>query len=129
MGGEVRLHLSETGADAQRLEELTGFLRRDLLMLDVQDVTRLRAGAPPPGSRALDVAEVGGLLVSLGSATDGLRVVVSAVRDWLSRGEGTRRSVRLEIGGDALELSRATAADQDRLIELFVGRHTGRGGG
>jgi hypothetical protein len=31
--------------------------------------------------------------------------------------------VRLEIGGDTLELSEATAADQDRLIDVFIRRH------
>jgi hypothetical protein len=32
--------------------------------------------------------------------------------------------VRLELDGDALELSQASADDQERLIELFVSRHT-----
>jgi len=69
------------------------------------------------------VAAVGGLLVGLGGSADGLRSVISAVRAWLARGGGTRRTVRLEIGGDALELSEATVADQDRLIGLFISRH------
>jgi hypothetical protein len=50
--------------------------------------------------------------------------VVSAVTEWLGRGGGTRRTVRLELAGDALELSQASEADQARLIELFVARHT-----
>jgi hypothetical protein len=32
--------------------------------------------------------------------------------------------VRLELDGDVLELSQVTAADQQRLIELFVSRHS-----
>jgi hypothetical protein len=48
---------------------------------------------------------------------------VSAIGDWLRRGQGTRRAVRLELNGDTLELSQASAADQDRLIELFVSAH------
>jgi hypothetical protein len=75
----------------------------------------------------LDVAAVGGLLVSLSSSAAGLRAVVAAVRNWLARGEGTRRTVRLEIGGDVLELSEATVADQDRLVDLFAGRHAAGG--
>jgi hypothetical protein len=123
MGSEVRVGLSEDGADAERLASLTGFLRQELLQLDVQDVTALRVGEPPAGARAFDVAAVGGLLVSLSSHAEGLRAVVSAVRKWLARGEGVRRTVRLEIGGDTLELSEATVADQDRLIDMFVRRH------
>ena len=54
MGGELRLHLSEEGADDERLAVLTGYLRGELLQLDVENVTALPAGKPPPGSRACD---------------------------------------------------------------------------
>jgi hypothetical protein len=125
VSGELRLQLSEEGADAERLAMLTGYLRAELLQVDVQDVYALPApGEPPPGTRAFGVDTVGALLIALGQSAEGLRSVVSAVRDWLRRGDGPRRTVRLELGGDALELSQASAADQERLIELFVRRHT-----
>jgi hypothetical protein len=124
MSGELRLQLAEEGADAERLAVLTRYLRGELLQLDVEDVTALQAGAPPPGSRALDAATVGALLIALGQSAEGLRSVVFAIRDWLRRGKGTGRAVRLELGSDALELSQASTADQERLIELFVRRHT-----
>jgi hypothetical protein len=128
MGGELRLHVSEEGADAERLAMLTGYLRAELLQLDVENVTQLPAGEPPAGARAFGGAEVGALLIALGQSAAGLQAVVSAVRNWLRRGEGTRRTVRLELDGDALELSQASPADQERLIGLFVGRHaTGEG--
>jgi hypothetical protein len=116
----LSLELAEDGADAERLAELAGFLRQELLALDVEDVTASRAGEAPPGTRAFDVVAVGGLLVTLGRSVGGVRAVVSAVRKWLERGP---RTVRLEIAGDVLELSGATAADQQRLIDLFVARH------
>ena len=72
----------------------------------------------------LDAATVGALMIALGQSAEGLRSVVSVIRHWLRRGEGTGRAVRLELGGDALELSQASAADQERLIELFIRRHT-----
>lgn len=128
MDGGLRLQLSEEGADAERLDALTGLLRGELLQLDVEDVTALRAGEPAPGARGLDAAAVGGLLVGLGSSAEGLRSVISAIRAWLARGGGTRRTVRLELGGDVLELSEATVADQDRLIGLFIRRHPAREG-
>jgi hypothetical protein len=124
MGGELHLQLSEDGADAERLAVLTGYLRAELLQLDVEDVTALQVGEPPPGSRAFGVATVGALLIALGQSAEGLRSVVSAIKDWLRRGDGTRRTVRLELNGDALELSQASSADQQRLIELFVSRHS-----
>jgi hypothetical protein len=46
----------------------------------------------------------------------------------LARGPGDRgRAVRLEIGGDVLELSEASLAEQDRLVSLFVDRHSRSG--
>ncbi len=124
MDGELRLQLSEEGADAERLAVLTGYLRAELLRLDVEDVSVSPAGSPPPGARAVGAATAGALLVALGQSAEGLRSVVSVIRDWLHRGERTGRAVRLELGGDALELSQASAADQERLIELFIRRHS-----
>lgn len=123
MAGEVHLQLLEENADAERVETLTGFLRQELLQLDVADVRALRAGEPPPGARGFDILVAGGLLVSLSSSAKALGDVISTVRQWLTRGGGTRRTVRLEFDGDVLELSDASVAEQDRLIELFVSRH------
>ena len=123
MDVELRLQISEEEADADRLAEVTGYLRTELLQLDVENVTTPQSGDVPAGARVVGVAAVGTLLVALGQSVDGLRAVVSAIRDWLGRGKETRRTVRLELDGDALELSQASAADQERLIELFLARH------
>ena len=122
----LRVQLTEDGAGAERLDTLTSFLREELLRLDVDDVTRIPAGEPPFGSRGLGAVAVGGLLVGLGTAANGLSAVISAIESWLGRGTGVHRRVRLEIAGDVLELSDATKADQDRLIGLFVSKQASR---
>jgi hypothetical protein len=124
MNEELRLQLSEEGADEEQLDVLTRSLRQELLQLDVQDVTARRAGSSPSGARGgLDAAQAGGLLVALGTDIQGLSAVIAAIKAWLAHHRGARRRVRLEIAGDVLELSSATVADQDQLIRLFVGRH------
>ncbi|MER7861584.1 MULTISPECIES: hypothetical protein [Amycolatopsis] len=124
MTAAVRVQLGEEGADAERVERLAGYLRGELIDRGVSDVKALPAGEAPPGSRGFDVATAGGLLVTLGKSADGLRSVVTAVREWLSRGGRVKRTVRLEIDGDVLELSEATLTDQDKLVDLFVRRHS-----
>lgn len=126
---ELRLQLSESGADAERLDTLTGYLRQELVELDVGTVTALRAGPPPPGARAIDALAIGGLLVTLTESTQGVRNVVAAIRRWLAQGNRAKRTVRLELEGDVLELSEVTETEQSRLIELFVSRHAGPGKG
>jgi hypothetical protein len=122
--GEIKLRLFEDGADAERLDALTGHVRRELLQLEVEDVSRAQAGGVPQGARAIDVVALGALVVSLGRTATGLKPVVAALRRWLSAGGGVRRSVKIEIDGDVLELSEVSAPEQDRLVDLFVRRHT-----
>ena len=110
MDGALRLLVTEDGADAERVDMLAGHLRRDLDQLDVDDVRPLPGGVAPPGTRAAQ---------ALGS-------VLAAVRSWLSRSPGPVRTVRLELEGDVLELSQASASEQQRLIDLFESRHAGR---
>lgn len=124
MTGDLRVQVSEEGADTERVTVLARYLRAELLQLDIADVTQARAGAPPLGARGSEVTVAGGLLVAVGQAADSLRSVVLAIRDWLRRGEPVGRVVRLELDGDRLELSQATAAEQERLIELFILRHS-----
>lgn len=121
--GELRLQLAESGTDAEHLDQLTGYLRQELLALNIGDVRSLAAGAPPPGTRAIDALAVGGLLVTLAEGTQNVRKAVAAIKAWLTRGAGVKRTVRLELDGDVLELSEASGTEQARLIELFVNRH------
>ena len=80
------------------------------------------ASSRVPDARAVDVVAVGGLVVGLINS-DALRAVVATVRNWLSRGQSTTHAVRLEIDGDAIDLSAASTAEQERLVEVFVTRH------
>jgi hypothetical protein len=129
MGRQLNVHLSEDGANPERIDALTGYLRQELLQLDVDDVRRGPGGEAPAGTRAIDMVALGGLVVTLGRSAAGLKDVVTAIRRWLSRGDGVRRTVKIEIEGDTLELSEVSVAEQDRLITLFVSRHSrGEGG-
>jgi hypothetical protein len=125
---ELRIQLAESGADAERVDQLTGYLRQELLELDVDDVKALPAGDPPPGSRAFEAAVVGGLIVTFAEAAQGVRSVVSTIRSWLARGSGVKRTIRLELDGDVLELSEVSETEQTRLIELFLTKHSGAPG-
>jgi hypothetical protein len=123
----LKLLVSERGAGAERIESITGYLRRELDQLDEVHVTGLPAGEAPEGSRGSEVMAIGGLLVTLGNSAQALGRVIGVVRDRLARSPGRARTVRLELGGDVLELSQACAAEPRRLIDLFVGRHSAVG--
>lgn len=125
----LRLVLSEPGADAERLDAVTGYLQAELVAVDDVEVAR-GAGEAPEGTRAVDPVEVGTLLVTL-LTSQALAQVVGYVRRWLRRGSADTaepgaepsRSVRLEIDGDVLELTDVDEAQQQQLVQLFVLKH------
>jgi hypothetical protein len=123
MGGELLLRVAEEGADTERLAALAGYLRAELLQLPLDNVVTVSSAELPPLAKGTGSTAVSALLVALGQSAEGLRALVSAVGEWLRRGQGTGRTVRLELDGDTLELSQASKADQERLVELFVSRH------
>jgi hypothetical protein len=116
--------VQDTGASAEQLEVIGDLLRDELLGLDVSSVQRLSEGTAPPGTRGVDVAALGGLLVSLPATPTMLAAVIATVSRWLKRprqAEGVR-SVHIEIDGDVLELSQVSDEEQGRLIEDWLRR-------
>jgi hypothetical protein len=111
------------GGDAEEVAEATLRLRRELLELDVEAVEMPRAGEPPPGSRAVDLAALGTLVVTVAQSPL-LASVVAAVRSWLAGSQ--KRSIKLELGGDVLELSGVSSDEQRRLTDEWLRRHAGR---
>ncbi|NEE15779.1 hypothetical protein G3M58_56105 [Streptomyces sp. SID7499] len=130
MENELHILLTEEGAEAERVAELTGYLREELLDLDVDDVTTLSGGEAPPGTRAVDVTQIGALLVTLGSSATALNQVVTVIRSWMGRRRpDTHPSLHLRMGDDVLEVSEATDDQVAEAFKIFVERHSRAGAG
>jgi hypothetical protein len=108
--------------DAEQVGEATLQLRHELLDLDVEAVEVPRAGEAPPGTRAVELAALGALVVTVGQSNL-LAPVVAAVRSWLAS-QQQHRSIKLELDGDVLELSGLSSKDQQRLADEWLLRHT-----
>jgi hypothetical protein len=115
----------ELGSDAddEEVAEATLQLRRELLDLDVDSVDLPTAGQPPPGTRGVELAALGALLVSV-TQSQLLAPVLAAVRSWL--GGSPQRSIKLELEGDTLELTGISSTEQRRLVDEWLQRHTPR---
>jgi hypothetical protein len=116
----LRLQVGDEDADPEELADLTARLRSELLDLDMEAVELLRAGQPPPGTRAADLLAVGTLIASF-ARPELLAAIVAAVRSWLGGAGG--RSVKLEVDGDALELTGVSSKEQRRLTDEWLRRH------
>ncbi len=111
------------GADAEAGAEATRQLRRELLELDVDAVEQVPAGEPPPGTRAVDFAALGTMVVTVANSGV-LSGVVAAARSWLAR--QPQRTIKLEPDGDALELTGVSPEEQRRLADAWLRRQARR---
>ncbi|MFC7494874.1 MULTISPECIES: hypothetical protein [unclassified Nocardioides] len=120
---EIVLAVSEDGADDVRLDDLGRLLRDELLQLpEAASVDALTTGEAPPGTRGGLVAEAGALVITAPPNVAALVAIVGSVWRWLRRGGSTGRRIRLEVDGDVIELSGATDAQQEKLIEEWIAR-------
>lgn len=112
--------------DVERLDELSSVLRRELLDLGVDDVERASAGEAPAGTRGIDVAAIGVLLVAFQESLVAVTAIVGAIRGWMSSTRGAN-AVELTIGDQTLKIDSASREQQDRLIDEFVAALHGSG--
>ena len=116
----LRLEIGlDVDADAGELDAATAGLREELLELDVESVARAAGRPAPDGTRGVDAAALSTLMVAAGRGAIG--PLVSALQSWIAR--RSSRSVKITIDGDSLELTNASRADQERLVESFLARH------
>jgi len=120
---KLGIQVGELDADPDEVAEATLQLRRELLDLDVGAVEVPRAGQAPPGTRGVGPAALGGLVVSM-AKPELLGAVIAAVRSWLSRSQ--RRSIKLALGDDVLELTGVSSGEQRRLADEWLRRNDNR---
>ena len=120
--GQIEVNLEvDDDISALEFEELTAAVQRELLQLDVDAVDRVSAGPVPEGARGLDLSALGALIVSVGQSAPVLGQVVNVIQAWASR--SPKRTAKLTIGGDTLELGGLSERDQRAVIRDWMARH------
>jgi membrane-associated two-gene conflict system component 1 (EACC1) len=124
---ELRIQV-DAGEDPEQRDDLTRRLRAELLQLDVERVEVPAGGDAPPGARAVDIAAIGELIVTVGQSATAIGAVVGLVQSWLSRtGRGTIEITTSE--GDSVKVSGRLSPEQRELLQTFVDRQTRAHGG
>jgi hypothetical protein len=120
MGTELRIELFEPDTDLDIVDNLTLSLREELLELDVDSVSPTTVGPAPPGSKGVELAAVGALLVQMAGSAEAVSHLIGVARAWLRRGSSSRRTLKISVEGRTLELSAVTEAQQQQLVDEFV---------
>jgi hypothetical protein len=118
---QLAVLVEDLEADPEELADLTVHLRRELLGLEVEQVELARAGAPPPGSRAVDLVALGTLVVTIAKSDLLIAVWPPSGRGW--RAGSQQRSVKVTLDGDTLELTGLSSKEQCQVIDQWLSRH------
>jgi len=110
----------EAGVEDDERERLARQLRAELIELDIESLTTVAGRAAPVGSKGAD--SWGDWLITLSASGGVITSILVAVQEWLSRHRGDHK-VRVVLGGDTLELSAATAAEQAEIVRTFLRQH------
>lgn len=115
----MSVHLQSDRSDAYELDALTRQLRRELLSLDLDNVTLDREVEIPKDAKGEAIA-IGTLVMTLANSA----VLVAAcqvIRAWVSRGQGRGATIRFgKESGQTLEIQGASKAQNQQIIDAFL---------
>src|SRR5207248_3136448 len=99
----LMLHIdAQADIDAEKLSQLTGYLRAELEDMDIESVTDVRNQAVPPGAKVVDPLSAGVLIVAVLPAV--LPKVMEFLQAWTLRGEGQTMKIKAQRGDRSVEV-------------------------
>jgi hypothetical protein len=130
MSEDIRVEfVGGPAADPGELDALTRALRSEILEVDEVDrVDQASAGPAPEGSKGLDVAAIGALVVGVAPGVQAVAKVIEVVRNWLANRAPSTPPLQMTIGDRSITVV-ADKQQQDELVAAFVAAlSTGEGG-
>lgn len=121
MSEDIRVEfVSGPDADPAEIDYLTRALRAEILEVEEVDrVDQAFAGPAPEGSKGLDVAAIGALIVGVAPGVQAVAKVVDAVRSWLANRSPDTPPLQMSIGDKSITVV-ADKKQQDALVAAFV---------
>lgn len=121
MSEDIRVEfVSGPDADPEEIDALTRALRAEILEVDEVDrVEQATAGPAPDGSKGLDVAAIGALVVGVAPGVQAVAKVIDAVRGWLANRSPSTPPLQMSIGDKSITVV-ADKEQQDELVAAFV---------
>lgn len=121
MSEDIRVEfVSGPDADPEEIDALTRALRAEILEVDEVDrVEQASAGPAPEGSKGLDVAAIGALVVGVAPGVQAVAKVIEVVRSWLANRSPSTPPLQMSIGDKSITVV-ADKSQQDALVAAFV---------
>lgn len=121
MAEDIRVEfVSGPDADPEEIDALARALRAEILEVDEVDrVEQATAGPAPDGSKGLDVAAIGALVVAVSPGIQAVVKVIEVVRGWLANRSSSTPPLQMSIGDKSITVV-ANEEQRDELVAAFV---------
>lgn len=118
MSDDIVLELV-TDDDPEETERLTQALRRELLLIPEVETVRAAPGGPAPdGTRGVDPAAIGALVVTALPTAEVLAKLIGVIRGWLPR-SGGETTMKVTVNGHTIELV-PSKEQKAALVQAFI---------
>lgn len=115
----ISVHMDTAGHDAYEADVQARLLRRELLSLELDDVTLDRRAGEEEGSKGGAIAAETLIMTMANSAV--LVAACQVIRAWVTRANGRSATIRYGRGqGQSLKITGSNAVQQQQLIDAFV---------
>jgi hypothetical protein len=113
--------LSVEGGDPVELDELTRQLRAEMNELEVDSVEQVSAGQAPGGTKAVDMAALGQLAVTLAPSL--VPPLFDLLKSWVERKPSTPVKIRVKSGRKTAQIeydpAHTSAKDLEELVKTL----------
>ena len=118
MADEILVEVFGEGDRAEQ-DRMAQELRRELLQVrEVEAVDPAVSGPAPPGSKGLEIAAIGAVLVQVAGNVDAISKLVKVALGWFNR-KPAGKAMRVTINGQTIEFT-PDAAQQAEMMRAFI---------
>jgi hypothetical protein len=115
---DLLIELSLEGGDAVELDELTRQLQSEVGELNVDSVEQVSTGIAPAGTKAVDMAAIGQMAVTLAPAV--IPPLFDLLKSWIDRKPSTPVKIRVKVGKRTAQIEYDPTKTSPKELEALV---------
>jgi hypothetical protein len=115
---ELLIELALEGGDLAELDELTRQLRSEVGDLNVDSVEQISAGVAPPGTKAVDLAAIGQMAVTLAPAV--IPPLFDLLKSWVERKPSTPVKIKVKVGKRTAQIEYDPTKTSPKELEALI---------
>lgn len=115
---ELFIELALEGGDVAELDELTRQLRSEVGELNVDSIEQVATGIAPPGTKAVDLAAIGQMAVTLAPAV--IPPLFDLLKSWVERKPSTPVKIRVKVGKRTAQIEYDPTKTSPKELEALI---------